>query len=324
MYHKPTIEGLTTRITSSGIPIVRWHYTADPDQRPGTPSGDAWLKQQLIAYPGGLKSPRWLKEMEIDYGAMFGTKLIPEWDQWKRNGCIVIPPFTPTGYRLTASYDHGWRHPACYLVHGIDYDGNKVTLWEFYGAEVPVKNLALMMRGETSRLPDGREIPGCPYAEDVGKKLADPSIWAEGSPMQDKAFKSIYKAFKHHGVHFHQAERGGDTTIADWLMGEMWEDPTTPQYRITENCPHLIREIGLQRFKDLSATVAKNRAQPEELVDKDNDAWDAMKYWLNQFPSKPSAKSKPKPPNSFQWWRKQAKNAKMGRPVQSYSREMVR
>ncbi len=130
--------GLTTRITSSTIPVLRLHYSSDPRKRPGTPEGDAWLISAVQGYPGGLKSPRWRKEQEIDYGALGGTRLFPEWEQWIGMGKIVIPPFEPEGYKLYGSFDHGWRNPACYHVHAINGDGNIVSVYEIYGSHIPV------------------------------------------------------------------------------------------------------------------------------------------------------------------------------------------
>ena len=106
------IHGLAERLTAGGIPVLRLHYSSDPKKCPGTKDGDAWLVHATQGYPGGVKSPRWKKEMEIDYGALGGTRLFPEWELWSTNSHIIIPPFTATGYRIYGSYDHGWRHPS--------------------------------------------------------------------------------------------------------------------------------------------------------------------------------------------------------------------
>jgi hypothetical protein len=106
-------------------------------------------------------------------------------------------------------------------------------------------------------------------------------------------------------VYFERGMRGGDTTVAEWLHGYWWEDPMEPRYQIAACCVGLIEEIGKQRFKEISATAAVNRAPPETLIDRDNDSWDALKYWLLRFPPKAS---KPKPQqqaNTFAWWMRQ-------------------
>lgn len=325
--------GISERITKAGIPVLRLHYSADPGKRPGTPEGDAWLEQAIQGYPGGTKSPRWMKEFEIDYGALGGTKLIPGWSELKENGRIIIPPITPIGFKLYGSYDHGWRHKAAYLVHGINSDGKKFTLWEFWAAHVPYQYIAQIIKGQTVRVPspgcachpETRTFPGNPYAGQETYKVADRALWADDSPQADGTMKSMAKLFAKEGVHFVQAEAGGDTTFAEWLMGYYWRDPMNPLYCITTACPGLIWEIGQQRHKDVSDTVARNKHQPEELVDKDNDAWDSCKYWHLRFPPRPMAGDEPTKPNTFHWWKAQAQRAEAGEPVQTFSmqREMV-
>lgn len=307
------LPGLTLRLTKAGIPVMRLHYSADRRKRPGTPEGDAWLAAALQGYPGGLNSPRWRKEMEIDYGAMSGMRLIPGWSQWKTNGAIVIPPFDPLGYKLYGSFDHGWRHPAVYHVHGVNADGEIVTLWEFCAAHVSYQYIAKIIKGEDVSVPPVgcdcpehqgvRRFAGNPYAGRETMKIADPAIWAEDQQQSDSTMKSTAKLYAKEQVFFVPGTRGMDTTVAEWLIGHYWIDPQKPLYRITTACPQLIWEIGQQRHKQHSAQTARDKAQPEQLVDKDNDAWDSMKYFHSRFPPAVQPRMRTKTPNSFGWWR---------------------
>lgn len=261
--------------------------------------------------------------MEVDYSALSGTRLFPQWEQWSQNQRIVIPPFIPHGYRLYGSYDHGWRHPACYLVHGINPEGQIVTLWEFHASQVPVSQIARIIKGESVTVADGRRFPGNPYAGQEIYKVADCAIFAEDQVMSDNTMKSIATVFRMDGIVFIPAQQGGDTMVAEWLHGYWWQNPMEPLYRITTACPKLIWEIGQQRHKDISAQVALNKAQPEQLVDKNNDAWDAMKYFLQRFPPKPMQERAEKKAGSFMWWRKLNKLEKQGEAMPTYKREMV-
>lgn len=325
-------DGLSERLTTGGIPVLRLHYSADPAKRPGTPTGDAWLAQASQGYAGGINSPRWRKEMEIDYGALLGTHLFPQWAQWSANGRIVIPPFDPVGYKLYGSYDHGWRHPGCYLVHGMNPDGDVVTCWECWGAHIPYQAWAKIILGERVKVPscgsschpDARDFPGNPFAGREQFRIADPSIWAEDKPQHDGTMKSTARLFRMSQVAFIPGEQGGDTTVAEWLIGHYWHDPLTPLYRITTACPKLIWEFGRQRHKDVSEIVAQRRSQPEELVDKDNDAFDALKYFLMKFPPTPQHAKAAQKPGSWAWWRKMALvPPPAGQPSPTYRREVV-
>ena len=302
------VEGLTSRTTTGGINVLRLHYKADPKKRP-----DGALYPVLLkGYPGGTEDPRWRKEMEIEYGALAGTRLFPHWEEWTALGQIVIPPFDASAYRLFGSYDHGNRHPACYLVHGVDYDGRLVTVWEFWASYVPATLIAEVILGHDITLPDGRHYPGNPYAGRECYIVADPSIEAKDIPNGRNPNQSTSDIFLREGVVFIPGKRGEDLTVASWLHGHFWRDPENPLYRITSNCPRLVYEIGRQRFRDYSAKVALTKAQPEQLLDKDNDAWDAMKYFIQQFPP-PKQKTKPKAgPNTFLWWQGLAKGKRHG------------
>jgi hypothetical protein len=302
------IPGYTGRITpNTGIGVLKYFFYADSSKRPGTELGDKWIAEESKAYPLRTEDPMWKKEMLIQYGALGGTFLIPKWEQYKVNGYIVIPPYDPVGTRLYGSYDHGFRNPASFLIHSVDGDGVITTVWEFYGDKVPAHQIANIIRNKAGYGDDGRRYSGSPYSYDsLSYIVADPSIWNEDKPQFNGPNKSTAKIFREMGVNMVPGESGGDVTLGEWLLGYYWKDPKNPIYRITSNCTKLIWEIGQQRFKEFSAQVALNRSQPEELVDKDNHAFDALKYLLKRFPP-PEAKRKPEAnPNSFLWWRKNA------------------
>lgn len=319
------MEGFKARVTKSGIPVLRLHHTADPDKRPGTAEGDQWLARTSSGYPGGVYGPRWRKEMDIDYGALGGTKVFPEWESWSNNGKIVIAPFYPNDYKLYGSYDHGWRHAAAYYVHGINYDGTIVTLWECYSERLTVTELARIINGQSITTSDGRDFQGNPFAGQEIFKVADPQIWAEDQQMSDNPMKSIAYLFEHADkpVYFEPGSRGGDTTVIEWILGHFWKNPEKPLWKITTLCPKLIWEIGKLRHKEVSTRVALNRDQPEQLVDKDNHGWDSIKMFLKKFPPTPQEVQAAKQPGTFGWWKKQAQKAEMGEIPSTYRREMV-
>lgn len=256
--------------------------------------------------------------MEIEWGALGGLRVFPQWDQWVANGRIVIAPFDPVGYRLYASYDHGWRNPCSYHVYGLNGDGDIVALYEIYGAQIGVLNTARLILGEDVRLSDGRHLRGNPFAGKETWRIADPQLWAEDQPMNDGVNKSVAELFRRQGVVFQKGERGGDSMVAEWLHGHFWKDPEKPLFRITTDCPKLIWEIGLMRHKDISARVAMNQDQPEQLVDKDNHAVDDMKMFLKRFPPKYRTATPQKTANTFAWWRKLAQQGAQRRAAGVY------
>ena len=326
------MEGITTRITADGVPVVRAHYSADPDKRPGTPGGDRWLHHALQGVVGGKESARWRREMEIDYGALGGTLVFPRWQMDKRRICP--PPLQgATGLRLYGSYDHGWRNPATYLVLGQDRDACPVVLWQFYAAGVGVTEIARIIKGETVRTRDGRVFTGNPYAQQIAKSIADPSIWKEDQNMDDGTTKSVAELFRRHGVYFTPGQRGGDTMVASWLT-ELWHDLEHPGAKICcppdlfdvdhgfiargyagPGAPCLVWELGRLRFRDWSESQQVHHDFKEEIEDKDNHAWDALKMHLHEFPPKAPKAMPSRAVGSLDWWRTQRKRAAMGMPT---------
>jgi hypothetical protein len=328
------IPGLSARLAPSSVPVVTVHYSADPAKRPGTPAGNAWLAEAESGYPGGRRSPRWRKELEIEYAAFGGTKVFPDWDLWSR-GPIVCAPFDPKGYKLYGSYDHGWNNPAAFHVHGINGDGHKVTLWEFYADFVPLSWIAKIILGQDVTLPRDcprsdariqpgrRTFPGNPFGGRLTWIVADPSMWAEDQPMRDEPNKSIADLFSREHVHFLEGERGGDQTVINWLLSYEWRDVEQPRYRIVNTCPRLIWEIGQQRYRELTERQAQTKDASEMLIDKSNHGWDGLKMFLKRFPPGPGAVKAVQRPGTFNWFREQAKRASRGDEVQTYSRAMV-
>lgn len=310
-----SIPGYSSRITGGGIGVVRYHYSADSNKRPGTKQGDVWLAEEARAYPMGTDDPRWKKEMEINYGALGGQHLFPKWELWRLKGDIVIPSYEAQNTKLYGSYDHGSFNPMAFHIHSVDSDGVITTVWELYGANVAAHQIATIVKGKEGFDQNGKRYEGCPYPySSLSYIVADPSIWNEDKPQFAGPNKSTAQIFREMGVHMIPGERGGDITVANWLHGWYWKDPEHPRYRITEACPKLIWEIGQQRRKEFSAAVAMNRSQPEELVDKDNHAWDGLKYLLKKHPP-PASFTKPETkPNTFAWWRKSAQREGQTRP----------
>ena len=314
-----SLPGLSSRVAT--VPVVRIHYSADEAKRPGTTAGDTWYEHSVAGYPGGRRGPRWRREMEIDYGAYGGERVFPDWDAWLGLGALVIPPFDVTGWSLFGTYDHGFRRPACYLVHAANFDGDLATVWEFYAPRVPVASTKRILNGQDVTLPDGRRFAGCPYVEGLQWRRADPQLWAEDQPMSDNTMKSIAWLFRQapDPVHFLPADKGADTMIAEWLLGVWWADPAHPRYRITTACPNLLRELGGLRHKELSAQAALDKDQPEGFVEKDDHAWDALKYFLHRFPPQQREATAKERPATFQWFREQAARSRRGEAVGTFS-----
>ena len=100
---------------------------------------------------------------------------------------------------------------------------------------------------------------------------------------------------------FQKGHNGGELTIASWLIGDMWADLERPTYQIFNTCTQLIWELPRLRHKNITSVVAKTQNQPEQLVDKDNDAWDSLGQFLRLFPSTVAPKQPKSLVGTFAW-----------------------
>ena len=281
-------SGLTSRLTSGGLPVLRCHYSADASKDPDTPEGAAWVKRAASSYALGTRDPAWLQEYEIVYGALGGTLLFRLWDAYKPYILISPRPLQHLPYaKLYGTYDHGWIHPAAYHVHAVLPDGRKFTIWEFAASQVPMRAIAEIIKGQGVILKsDGRRFDGNPYAGKEVVRIADPAIFERRGVTGDDPHASVGDIYRQkYGVAMERGTRGGDLTVASYLIGDLWLDPEQPKYQIFSTCPHLIWELPRLRHRQISSSVGKTKATPEDLVDKDNDAWDSLKQFLRRFPS---------------------------------------
>ena len=213
-------NALTTRITKGGVFVCRLHYAADQYKNPQNEVGREWLRQALSGYPGGIEDPNWLKEMEIMYSAGSGQRVLPKWQEWRKESNIFISGHVDTQIsRVYGSYDHGYATPACYLVHAVDNDGMRRTIWEFYGAGVTVPEIARIIKGESITTAEGKRFEGNPYAGQETVKICDPEITRRTQVMPKGPNKSISELFLQNGVIFQPGSRGDDGTVINWLLG---------------------------------------------------------------------------------------------------------
>lgn len=266
------MRGLEVRTSDAGFRVFRIHYSADPEKDPATPKGALWLESEVRGYPGGTKSAKWRQEMEIDWDAAGGDLVFPQLDQYLEQ--IFVDPFEiPTTWSLFASFDYGHRNPSAFHVHAIDHDGDWWTVWEYYKRGARYRDIA-------------KAIRLCPYFDKLKyPPIADPSIWAMNQ-QTESGVKSLAQLWaelpKDEAIYFAQGKKGGDITFAEKVNGNMWYvDPKpsqdwkfSPRWRIFKTAPWLKWELAKIRYRDWSGTQQQFHNLKEEIVDRDNHAFD--------------------------------------------------
>ncbi|GAC1515353.1 MAG: hypothetical protein NVS1B11_32220 [Terriglobales bacterium] len=109
-------KGLNLRTTRKGIPVMRLHYSADPER-------DAeWVKSEKRKY---TSQATWDREQEIVHEAGGGELVFAEILNRHADKIIIrdsnfeIPPF----WKTLGGFDHGKTNPTAFLLARIDTDG---------------------------------------------------------------------------------------------------------------------------------------------------------------------------------------------------------
>jgi len=247
------MQGLKiTHNKNNGFTVVTLHYTANPKK--ATPEWKAKTKK-------GMPEHGWQREYEIDYGAMGGQLIFPQFREFEHK--IVCEPFDVTHFKKYGSIDYGGaRSPFSFHVYTIDYDGRIYAIWEHYGIDPHLKNHA-----------DG--IKACPYFKELKYITIDPACAAK-LPQSEKGPRSIVELLNEFGIYTwlgnNNREAGRQRINQCWYNLEEEE----PRFFIWPCCVNMIREF-------------KNLRWPEEMKDDvvgDDHAYDECRYFFMSRPSK--------------------------------------
>lgn len=273
-------KGVQTGISAEGVQVIRIHYSADPLKDSENPQGEKWLQTELQGYRGKT-DPRWRKEMEIDFDAHGGQLLFPY--MLENQNQLFIKPYSVEGLQLIAGLDYGTRNPSAFEVLAVNYDGDINIAYEYY--EEPKTS---METDDDFKKRKGYKvlcaaIKQCPYFNGL-TILADPSLWNKTQESADaKGLMSIADLFLQEGVELTPGQRGRDFACYEHIDKNLWNEPANPRLTISRNCPWLWWEMQRLRFSDYSATTQVNQNLQEKIVDRDNHAWDAVKYALSSL-----------------------------------------
>lgn len=292
------LKGLTVRRMASGTPILRLHYSADPDKDPATKKGAAWVKQ---AKADTTSRARWDREQEIIHNAGGGERVFAEvLTDFAHKIIISDPSWLPNPYwKKLGGFDHGKTNPTAAVVAYVDFDGTIYIAAEYYQ---PGKLIF-------ENVPELKKLPGFTEAEYV---VADPSMFTPSNQANGKASSFADEYYEQGLLNLVPYPKGADKSDAKFVerlmmhwarLGEPDREPTLkivcrepipdkPTYGIhADGCPSLLWELMRSRRVKLSETQLLSKNASEALVDKDNHLFDALKYLVMTLPE-PAQKSR--------------------------------
>jgi hypothetical protein len=237
--------------------VVTLLYHADPAKR-----SPEWEKEARA----GVSAAKFAKEYLIDYTALFGEKIFPE-ILAKRGGIVLQEPYPefPDSQVYWGGFDYGAKNPSAFLVYTLDKEGNSYCVWELYE---PCRNIKEYVR----------KMRDCPYWDRIKYIAADPSLWGLTQRKGDGSLTSNYMFFLEAGCD--RPMVGGNQDESAWLsmMRAAWA-PEQPTFKILSCCQNIIREFEGAVYASMSDKMLMTSNYKEHMVDHNNHALDADKYW---------------------------------------------
>lgn len=279
-------EGLTIhRNANNHFVVCTLIFTADPTKR------EAWWLEEASH---GISDAQFRKEYLIDYTALFGTKVFPEFETFSEK-IIVKPPYPNLdGAEFYGGLDFGTRSPTSFHVYAVLNDelGDPYILALTEHFE-PTRNLDLL----------AEQIKTNSYFNELQWIAADIHLW-DKDQLKGGSISSIADQLYERGIDILMK---GDRSEESWIQrvrtywADLGKDNVNSKFRIADCCNNMIREFSNIVFKEYTDKVARTRAPQEAIISKDNHSLDDCKYFMNMLgPLSPVGirkynKEKPKP-----------------------------
>lgn len=286
---------------------MRLHYSADPEKDPDVPVGFSWLQRTVQGFPGGMTGSKWQQEYEINFHATATQRIFPNWEELYAK--IVCPRFdVPEHWPLYAGFDYGTSNPFAFIVVAF-----KSASEAFVIDEISEKNWSVAQQSWAMKTK--------PYFNRIVSIIGDRAIWSKTQNVQGEArLKSIGEMFQDEGIYIERGrnETGVDNAFIELLKGFLWYDGRgllleEPRLILFEDCRNLLRNLRkLRRLEFKSMAARMERDLPEQIVSKDVDCFDALKYlMLSRGYDEPSRTGII--PGTVGWYRHKIKQAKRRR-----------
>ncbi len=207
--------------------------------------------------------------------------------------CIPRGAFEPTpNHRIIRTMDSGYTNPTVWLWLAVAEDGTITVFREHYAAKKTVEEHATIVNGITR---DIERKYGC----EVWLTTGDPAI----KQTKEHTGTSILHEYSRHGIYISVDQIPTDRRIGlEKIRQYMKINPKTkkPWLMITDDCPNLIAELPKLKWKKwASVRVAEQNNKLEDIRDKDNHCYDALKYAMTFMEDLTPEQLSGKEPGSF-------------------------
>lgn len=157
------MEGVWAWHTPKGWRVIALHYSADPDKRPGTEAGDAWIAKKKA----DTSERDWKREYELDHTIAEGEPFYSTFNRSLHVRRCVYDPTRP----LLRGWDFGKGHPSIVFAQ-VDEKAKLKVLWSYIYTNLNIYQLVPIVIAETNaRFPEAKEIRD--YGDPAGAQETD-------------------------------------------------------------------------------------------------------------------------------------------------------
>jgi len=192
--------------------------------------------------------------------------------------CIPKGQFRPSSrHRIIRTMDSGYTNPTVWLWLAVDEDGTIVVFKEWYKAKLNVAEHAHVVNQWSNEI-----------LQQSGAELflttGDPAI----KQTKEHTGTSILQEYARHGIYIAVDAIPSDRRVGLEKIQQYTKiNPKTgkPYLMITDDCPNLIAELPKLKWKKhASPKIAEQKNKLEDIRDKDNHCYDALKYAMTFMP----------------------------------------
>lgn len=253
-------HGLTHRkLPRNRFTVLRLHYSADPIKR---------TAEWQAAAKAGMTEAAWQQEMEINYDAKAGQPALPLLSIY-RHQIVINPIDIPKSWPRWLSCDYGTRSPSSIHAYAVSPDNTVYCYWEYYSPGTVFDFIEAVKGFEDFHL--------------LQAIILDSACWKQDqNEATSHQLRSVVDLMEDEGVYPIKAARVDDRTKigvwdAMWLPLNRGEQPL---FKIFVTCANMLRELPGIVWAEHSEIAQRTKNVREELVDRDNHAFDEASYFL--------------------------------------------
>ena len=271
------MRGISTRTTGIGFHVMRLHYSADPDKDPATENGRVWIEQARA----GMSDARWRKEFEIDYGALSGQLVFPEFDR----STHVVPCFklNPDDWTVLMACDPHPRTPHAFLWLAVNREGEMVVPFSWW----PQSYVRADFHATVKHYVEGVKAVEAYLRRKVYTRVMD----CAGKGMNADEERNYFDAYRDAGMYFQEAKKNRDLSGFElinagllpttFVVGD--EKKSKPRLTIMEENDEFVWQMSHLRFAEWRGNVI-DKDPPEKVQEKRRHLVDCLAYVLLHRP----------------------------------------